>query len=286
MAFTSSLSNAVGKADRLCGRKDHLRHEQLGRLLVVTPKLVDADGNRLILVGILALDHKHRNAVDQEDHVLAVAVPAVMDGELLGHLVDVSIGLVVVDQCQVEFPAFGLAVESRLVAEIFQQFAVAEDACLDALKLAGQGAGRFRVFWVELADLGVEQFVEVQRRPLRGQGGVRAAGVEPPPPLGLGPRHVRPADLLGVCQNTRLNRLVFAGFGHGILPLMFIWTVSLRPAVSKTPSGLPDGESGWPAKVRWPPLQDPIQLVWMVNQVGRLKSDGRHSKTPSSFSGW
>ena len=105
---------------------------------MIAAKLIDAQGDRLVLVGVLALDHQDGNAVDQEDHVLPVSVAAVVDGELFCHLVDVPVGLVVVDQRQVEFPAFRLAIESCLVAEVFQQFAVAEDACLESFQLAGQ----------------------------------------------------------------------------------------------------------------------------------------------------
>ena len=110
---------------------------------------------------------------------------------------------------------FGGAIESCLVAQVFQQVAVAEDACLETLQFADQGAARFRVFRIELADLRIEQFIEVERRPLRGQGRVRGAGVEPAPPFGLGPRHVGPTDLLGVVQDAGLDRFVFAGLGHG-----------------------------------------------------------------------
>jgi hypothetical protein len=46
--------------------------------------------------------------------------------------------------------------------------AVGEDACLEALQLAGQRPGRLGVFRIELADLRIEQFIEVGRRPLRG----------------------------------------------------------------------------------------------------------------------
>ena len=120
---------------------------------MIAAKLIDAQGDRLVLVGVLALDHQDGDAVDQEDDVLPVSVPAVVDGELLGHLVDVPVGPVVVDQRQVEFPALGVAIEGCLVTQILQQFAVAEDACLEALKFAGQRPGRFGVFRIESRTL-------------------------------------------------------------------------------------------------------------------------------------
>ena len=82
--------DAVGEADRLGGGEEHLRHHHLRRLGVVAADLIDAQRDRLVLGRVLALDHQHRDAVDQEDHVLARAVVAVVDVELLGDFVDVA----------------------------------------------------------------------------------------------------------------------------------------------------------------------------------------------------
>ena len=79
----------VGKADGVGGGEELLRHEQLGRLAVVTADLIHPQGNRLVLVGVLALDHQHRDAVDEKDHILPRAVVAVVKGPLLGDLIDV-----------------------------------------------------------------------------------------------------------------------------------------------------------------------------------------------------
>src|SRR5262249_25293207 len=46
-------SYAVGKADRLRGGKNHLRHEQLRRFRVVAADLIDAQGNGSSLVAFL-----------------------------------------------------------------------------------------------------------------------------------------------------------------------------------------------------------------------------------------
>jgi hypothetical protein len=82
----------VGKADRVGGGEELLRDEQLGRLAVVTADLVHPEGNRLVLVGVLALDHQHRDAVDEKDDILPRAVVAVVKGPLLGDLVNVFSG--------------------------------------------------------------------------------------------------------------------------------------------------------------------------------------------------
>ncbi len=83
-------AHPVGKADGVGGGEKLLRHEQLGRLAVVTADLVHPQGNRLVLVGVLALDHQHRDAVDEKDDILPRAVVAVVKGPLLGDFVNVA----------------------------------------------------------------------------------------------------------------------------------------------------------------------------------------------------
>ena len=81
--------HSVGEADGLGGGEEHLRHHHLGRLRVVAADLIDAQGDGLVLAGVLALDDQHRDAVDEKDHILPRPVVAVVDVKLLGHLVDV-----------------------------------------------------------------------------------------------------------------------------------------------------------------------------------------------------
>ena len=83
--------DAVGEADRLGRGEDHFRDHTLRRLGVVTADLIHAERDRLVLVGVLALDHQHWDAVDEKDDVLARAVLAVMEIKLLRHLVDVAV---------------------------------------------------------------------------------------------------------------------------------------------------------------------------------------------------
>ena len=64
--------DAVGEADRLGRGEEHLRDHHLRRLDVVAADLIDAERDGLVLSRVLALDHQHRDAVDQEDDVLAV----------------------------------------------------------------------------------------------------------------------------------------------------------------------------------------------------------------------
>lgn len=58
--------------------------------------------------------------------------------------------------------------------------------------------------------------VAVQRCEPRTLFGRNAVGIKPAPPLGLPPRDIRPADLLGAGEDTRLNGLVFPWCGHGL----------------------------------------------------------------------
>ena len=80
----------VGEADGLRGGEDHLRHHHLRRLRVVAADLIHPERDRLVLARVLALDHQHRDAVDEEDHILPRAVVAVVDVELLRHLIHVA----------------------------------------------------------------------------------------------------------------------------------------------------------------------------------------------------
>src|ERR1700746_80881 len=57
---------AVGKPDGLGGGKEHLRHHDFRRLNMVAANLVHAEGDRLVLAGVLALDDQHWNAVDEK----------------------------------------------------------------------------------------------------------------------------------------------------------------------------------------------------------------------------
>jgi len=57
--------------------------------------------NCLVLVGVLALDHQHRDAADEKRDILTRTVVAVVKGPPLGDLVIVARRAVVIDQDQV-----------------------------------------------------------------------------------------------------------------------------------------------------------------------------------------
>ncbi len=83
-------AHPVGKTDGIGGGEELLRHEQLRRLAVVTADLVHAQGNRLVLVGVLALDYQHGDAINEKDDILPRAVVAIVKGPLLGDFVDLA----------------------------------------------------------------------------------------------------------------------------------------------------------------------------------------------------
>jgi hypothetical protein len=93
---------------------------------VVTADLVHPQRNRLVLVGVLALDHQHRDAVDEKDDVLPRAVVAVVKGPLLGDLVDVVLGMRVIDQDQVALALLNVE-ELAPVAQVLDEVPVAVD---------------------------------------------------------------------------------------------------------------------------------------------------------------
>ncbi len=69
---------------------------------------------------------------------------------------------------------------------------------------------------VEGARLAVHGDEEGVPCPCLGRDAIQ---VEPPPPLGLTPRHIGPPDFLGVCQDAGLDGFVFSGCGHKRMPL-------------------------------------------------------------------
>jgi len=79
----------IGEADGVGGGEDLLRDEQLGRLAMVTADLVQPECDRLVLVGVLALDHQHGNAVDQKDDVLPRSIATIVKCPFLGDFVKV-----------------------------------------------------------------------------------------------------------------------------------------------------------------------------------------------------
>ncbi len=81
---------AVVEADRLRRGEEHLRHHDLRRLDVVSADLIDAERNPLVFGRVLTLDHQHRDAVDEKDHVLARTVAAVVEVELFRDFVDIA----------------------------------------------------------------------------------------------------------------------------------------------------------------------------------------------------
>ena len=56
---------------------------------MVAADLIDAQIDGFLLIGVLAFDHQHGDAVDQKNHILPCAVVAVMKGPLLGNFIDV-----------------------------------------------------------------------------------------------------------------------------------------------------------------------------------------------------
>lgn len=85
------------------------------------------------LGGVLALDNQHRDAVDEKHHVLARTVAAIVDVELLGHLVHVAplaartrkVAVINVNELKVPLAVFLGAEELALVARISEKIRAA-----------------------------------------------------------------------------------------------------------------------------------------------------------------
>jgi hypothetical protein len=179
---------------------------------VVTADLVHPQGNRLVLVGVLALDHQHRDAVDEKDHILPRAVVAVVKGPLLGDFKDVARRIVVIDQDQVALALLLVVEELAPVAQMLDEFAVAVDVGVQMAELPEQGALGFGIARVEFPQLGVEQVVEEERAVFGAVGG-RDFRIKAAPLLGFLAGHKGPADGLGIAEDAGLDGFVFAPLG-------------------------------------------------------------------------
>ena len=208
-------AHPIGKADGVGGGEKLLRHEQLGRLAVVTADLVHPEGNRFVLVGILALDHQHGDAVDEKDDILPRAVVAVVKGPLLGDFVNVLCRILVIDQDQVAL-ALLLVIEILApVAQVLDEIPVAVDVGVQMAELPEQRALGLGIARVEFPQLGVEQVVEEKRAVLGAVGG-RDVGVKPASLLGFLAGHNRPPDGPGVFEDPGLDGFVFSRLQDGI----------------------------------------------------------------------
>lgn len=105
----------------------------------VLEHLVYPEGDRLVLIGVLALDHQHRDAVDEKDHILPRAVVAVVKGPLLGDLKIVACRVVVINQDQVALALFLVVEELAPVAQVLNEFPVAVDVGVEMAELPEQG---------------------------------------------------------------------------------------------------------------------------------------------------
>ncbi len=196
-------AHPIGKPESVRGGKQLLRHEQFGRLPVVTADLVDSQSNRLILGGILALDDQHGNTVDQKNDILPRSVVPVMKRPLLGHFVHVSLRILVIDQNQVALPLLLVIKKLPPVTQMLHEIPVAVDVCMQMPELPKQRPLRFSIARIELPNLRVEQVIEEQGQPAS------------PPFFRFLTRHNGPADSLGVCEDSGLDGFMFGRYGHG-----------------------------------------------------------------------
>ena len=153
-------THPVGEADGVGGGEKLLGHKQFGRLAVITADLVHSEGNRLILAGVLALDHQHGNAVDEKDDILPRTVVAVVKGPFLGHFVHVARRIIVIDQDQVALAALINIEELAPVAQVFDEFPVAVNVGVEMAELAEQKPLGLGIARIEFPHLGIKQVVE------------------------------------------------------------------------------------------------------------------------------
>ena len=169
---------------------------------MVAANLINSESDRLVLARVLALDHEHRDAVDEKHYVLASTVTAIVNVKLFCHCIDVapllarSTQIAIIDQCQVKLTVFLSAEKFPLIAKVIQEMAIPGNAGVEPLKLANNRAFSFLVFRVERSHLRVKQIAEIKRR--RAFFRRRAVKIEPAPRFGRCARHELPPNVLRV----------------------------------------------------------------------------------------
>jgi len=133
--------DAVEVVDQVGDVEDLGRGEQLGRLQLVAPQLLHGPLHRVGELGVLVLDDRDGDTVNQEHHVGAVALPGTgREGPLVGHLKRVARQVVVVDESDVEPPLLGGDIDGTGAAKPLQHLAIALERrgdCLELLDDAG-----------------------------------------------------------------------------------------------------------------------------------------------------
>jgi hypothetical protein len=204
-------ANPVGKADGIGGGEKLLRDEELGRLAMITADLIHPEGNGLILVGVFALDHQHRDTVDQKNNILPRTVVAVVKGPLLGDLVNVFLRIVILNQEQVALALLLVVEELTPVTQVLDEVPVAINIAVEMAKSPNQCAPGVTVARVEFSHLGVKQIVKEEGAVLGAVDGLNLM-VKAAPLLGFFAGHNRPADSLSVFEDPGLDGIVFSGF--------------------------------------------------------------------------
>jgi hypothetical protein len=196
--------HAEGETDGFRRRENHFRRHHLWRFSVITANLIDSERDSFIFRRVLALDHEHRDTVDEKHNVFTCAVAAVVDVELLCYFIDVAplltrpIQVAVIDQRQVKLAVLLRAEKLSLIAQIVQKLSIPSDACVQPLKLAHQRALGFFVFRVEHEHLLVKQIAKVKRRRPSTVFRRRTIRIKAALRFGLGARDKFPPDLLRV----------------------------------------------------------------------------------------
>ena len=146
----------VGKTNGIGSGKYLLGYEQLRCFTMVAADLIYPQGNCFILGGVLAFDQQYRDAVDQENNILASTVVAVMKGILLSNLKGVAVRILVVNQDQITLTVFLMVEELAPVTQVLDEFPVALNGGVEMAELAEQCALGLGIARVEFSYLGIE----------------------------------------------------------------------------------------------------------------------------------
>lgn len=182
-------------------------------LTVGTSDLVHPQDNRLVLVGVITLDHQHRDAADDKDNILPRTEVAVMKGPRLGDFVNVARRVVVSNEDQVALAPLLLVEELAWVAQVLDELPVAVDADVEMRHCPSKAPSASAKRGLNSRTLASCMSSEKSERPL-GPTLRQHIRIETPASLNLCPRNKGPADGLDVLQNAGPDDLMVAAGWH------------------------------------------------------------------------
>jgi hypothetical protein len=129
---------------------------------VITADLINTKGNRLILVGVLALYYQDGDTIDKEDNILPISETTVMDIELLGDLEGIPVDILIVDQNKIQLPVLLRKEELSGIPEVSEKLSVTKDIGRYVTEPPHKCSFGLAIFQIKFPDFLKKQIVKVE----------------------------------------------------------------------------------------------------------------------------